>query len=140
MNTQLQLGTVRIAKNLNCYRMAIPTEAFWAEWKANKEGMRAEGVSVFKRGGSFYVAIYDGTSATQEAYDKQEQEAFAFVRSYVLSEVMAYDGLEEDSDYAYDVISAAATYEDISRASAVFEGIERLIAEAQDALFNSLLQ
>jgi hypothetical protein len=73
-NLKLNWGKYRIAKNLNYYRIAEPTEAFWEKWKADKEQFKNQGISVYKNdSGEFKV--YDWSKkekATQEEYDKQE--------------------------------------------------------------------
>jgi hypothetical protein len=62
-----------IAKNLNYFRQAEPTEAFWDLWKSNKDELKALGLSVYKPENQFFV--YDWSrkdKATQEQYDAQE--------------------------------------------------------------------
>ena len=35
--------------------LALPTDDFWKQWRANKPNMKAKGISVIKTAGQFYI-------------------------------------------------------------------------------------
>lgn len=72
-NLGIKWGVYEVAKNLNYFRRSYPTEAFWSYYREHKDELKAEGISVYKLDGTFYV--YDWSrkdKATQEEYDAQE--------------------------------------------------------------------
>jgi hypothetical protein len=72
----LKFGREFIAKNLNRYRMAEPTEDFWDFYKENKAELKAAGFSVYKHADLGFM-VYDWRKtekATQAEFDAQEKE------------------------------------------------------------------
>lgn len=72
-NLGIKWGVYEVAKNLNYFRRSYPTEAFWSYYREHKDELKAEGISVYKLDGVFYV--YDWSrkdKATQEEYGEQE--------------------------------------------------------------------
>lgn len=141
MKTQLNLGKNQIARNLNNYRMAKPTEDFWTEWNSNKEQLKSEGVSVFKRGTEFYVAIYDGTKSTQEELDKQNADNFAEVKSGLLSKIfdISEHAYEKDINEAVEIVENATSFADFDNLKYLIDGVDYMLAEVQDDIFQDLL-
>lgn len=141
MTTQLNLGKKQIARNLNNYRMACPTEEFWAEWRSNKEQLKSEGVSVFKKGSEFYVAIYDGSMSTQEELDKQNADNFAEVKSGLISRIwdISEHAYEKDIDEAIEIIESAESFADFDSLRYLIDGVNYMLAEVQDDIFQNLL-
>jgi hypothetical protein len=74
---KLEWSEQKIAKNLNYYKMAKPTEEFWTAWKTNKEELKSTGISVFKgEDGQFNVFDWScKDKATQAEYDEQQRIA-----------------------------------------------------------------
>lgn len=117
----VSFGKREIAKNLNYYRRAIPPEGFWEFYKIYKEEMKAEGFSVYKLDGKFYV--YDWTEqgkANRLDYENQElgkldklkkaaQEVFAdYMDSY-----FAFDGCESRDELEAYVRSHTDNFDEI---------------------------
>lgn len=72
-NLGIKWGVYEVAKNLNYFRRSYASEAFWTYYRGHKDELKAEGISVYKLDGTFYV--YDWSrkdKATQEEYDEQE--------------------------------------------------------------------
>lgn len=136
----LTLSHTQIARNLNTYRMARPNEAFWQEWKKNKTALKEAGVSVFKRNGKFFIALYDGNKSTQEAYDKQEAEHFAKLIGKLQVAVLGCNANDDDIDKAYDIISNAKVYSDFAGLNDLIFGSEQMITDAEDELFFELVK
>lgn len=70
----IKWGVYEVAKNLNYFRRSYASEAFWNYYREHKDELKAEGISVYKLDGEFYV--YDWSrkdKATQEEYDEQEE-------------------------------------------------------------------
>lgn len=136
----LTLSHIQIARNLNTYRMAKPTEAFWTEWKKNKTALKEAGVSVFKRNGKFFIALYDGNKSTQEEYDKQEAEHFARLIGKLQVAVLGCNADDDDIDKAYEIISTAKVYSDFAGLNDLIFGSEQMITDAEDELFFELVR
>ena len=69
----IKWGVYEVAKNLNYFRRSYASETFWNYYREHKDELKAEGISVYKLDGVFYV--YDWSrkdKATQEEYDAQE--------------------------------------------------------------------
>jgi hypothetical protein len=73
-NLDLKWSEPIIAKNLNWFRIAHPTEKFWNAWEKRKDKLKKQGLSVFKgEYGKFRVFDWSETKkATQKEYDAQE--------------------------------------------------------------------
>lgn len=136
----LTLSNVQVARNLNTYRMAKPTEAFWAEWKANKTALKEAGVSVFKRNGKFFIAVYDGNKSTQEAYDKQEAEHFARLKAKLQCVINGCNAEESDIENACEIVDKAKVYSDFAGLNDLIFGVEQLITDCEDELFYELIK
>lgn len=68
----IKWGVYEVAKNLNYFRRSYASETFWNYYREHKDELKAEGISVYKLDGVFYV--YDWSrkdKATQEEYDEQ---------------------------------------------------------------------
>jgi hypothetical protein len=57
-NLKLNWSAYKIAKNLNFYRYAEPTEQFWENWKTSKDLLKSEGISVRKEDSGKFL-VYD---------------------------------------------------------------------------------
>lgn len=136
----LTLSHIQVARNLNTYRMARPNEAFWNEWKKNKTALKEAGVSVFKRNGKFFIALYDGNKSTQEAYEQQEAEHFARLIGKLQVAVLGCNADDKDIDKAYEIISSAKVYSDFAGLNDLIFGAEQMITDAEDELFFELVR
>lgn len=136
----LTLSHIQVARNLNTYRMAKPNEAFWNEWKKNKTALKEAGVSVFKRNGKFFIALYDGNKSTQEAYEQQEAEHFARLIGKLQVAVLGCNANDDDIDKAYEIISTAKVYSDFAGLNDLIFGSEQMITDAEDELFFELVR
>lgn len=134
----LKFGRTLIARNGNNYRMACPTEDFWSLWKEHKEEIKKMGYSVFKRGGNFYIAYYDGSASGREAYEEQERENFQRVKRDLETTIWGYDGRAREKDIyeAIEIVKGAKTYSDFDSLNHLMHGVDDMIEEAQDSLFS----
>lgn len=140
MKTQLKLGKKQIARNLNNYRMAEPTEEFWAEWKENKTALKAEGVSVFKRGEDFYIAVYDGTKSTIKEYEQQQSNNFKELKRVFIGEIAGCEhAYQRDIDDAINIIERAMNYESFEPLRYLLSNLDYILAEVEDICFRHLL-
>ena len=78
-NLGIKFGRKHIAANGNFFRVAKPTEEFWAFYKENKEELKKQGYSVYKHP-EYGFCVYDWTDKTKataeqiEQYKKEEAE------------------------------------------------------------------
>ena len=107
---KLQWSKPRLAKNLNWYRKAEPTDIFW-EWyngeddnpeyrRKQKEFLKQNGVSIYKEFDKF--GLFDWNfeeSGTQEEYDKQQKEREEEVCSMLYNELLNACTKESPKDY-----------------------------------------
>lgn len=134
----LKFGEKLIAKNLNTYRMARPTEEFWTEWKSNKSKMKTDGYSVFKRGGKFFVALYDGGKATFADYVDQEKAAFAAVKKELEQYLFGFNGIAPESDLeeSIRIVRTALDRYDFEALDGLLNNWNRVVEDAENAVFD----
>lgn len=136
MKTQLQFGKQLIAKNLNNYRVARPTESFWEEWKLNKEELKKEGVSVFKKFGKFYVSLYDGSKSSQIDYDKQENHRFYRIKVLFSCNIMGQEHVsQKEIDDAVETVERAQGYYDLDMLRHFYENYDYVRSEIEEEVF-----
>lgn len=135
----LKFGSVQIARNLNTYRMARPTEEFWSAWKTDKAELKSAGYSVFKRGEEFFVALYDGGKGTATDYLNQQEANFSAVKKEIAAEILGYDGraYESDIDEALRIVDSAQTMSDFEELDGLLCNWQRVVEEAEDAVFSA---
>lgn len=128
-NLGIKWGVYEVAKNLNYFRRSYPTEAFWSYYREHKDELKAEGISVYKLDGTFYV--YDWSrkdKATKEEYDEQEAKKN---REYFNELLLA---ISENTNYEPNTIEDA---EDYIRQNA--KNPQYMLNEAREAAFNNAI-
>jgi superfamily II DNA or RNA helicase len=71
---------VNTGKGLRVLRSALPTKAFWVEWRRNKEGMRSKGYSLGRRGTDWEVLHWGiPTSAPEEPEEQAPAKTLPWV-------------------------------------------------------------
>ncbi len=128
-NLGIKWGVYEVAKNLNYFRRSYASEAFWNYYREHKDKLKAEGVSVYKLDGTFYV--YDWSrkdKATQEEYDEQEAKKN---RQYFNELLLT---ISENTSYEPTTIEEA---EDYIRQNA--KNPQYMLNEAREAAFNNAI-
>lgn len=128
-NLGIKWGVYEVAKNLNYFRRSYPTEAFWTYYREHKDELKAEGISVYKLDGTFYV--YDWSrkdKATQAEYDEQEAKKN---RRYFNELLLA---ISENTSYEPTTIEEV---EDYIRQNA--KNPQYMLNEAREAAFNNAI-
>ena len=134
----LKFGKKLIAKNLNTYRMAKPSEEFWVAWKSNKTEMKTAGYSVFKHGKEFFVALYDGGKAVFADYVDQEKATFAAVKKELEQYLLGFDGIAPESDLEESVriVRTALDRYDFEALDGLLNNWSRVVEDAENAVFD----
>ena len=137
-NMGLKFGEKLISKNLDTYRMAKPTEEFWAAWKSNKAEMKTAGYSVFKRGKKFFVALYDGGKATFADYVDQDKATFAAVKKELEQYLFGFDGIAPESDLeeSIRIVRTALDRYDFEALDGLLNNWSRVVEDAENAVFD----
>lgn len=128
-----------IAKNKNFYTMTELPDGFWNEWKSNKDEMKAQGNSPFKRAGKWYLSKFTKEKATEEQYkefNKNQLELF-----------IGFLNLEPETNEQIKVFEKVQSAETVNDAveiikvnSELFENAESSVSDALDALFEQNLE
>ena len=122
INELVKFGRKHIATNGNFFRVAKPTEEFWAFYKENKEELKKQGYSVYKHN-EYGFCVYDWTDKTKataeqiEQYKKEEAEWEAKRIKRAWEQIVAE--VEEHGAYG-ETVKDCTTWEDI------WEELERL--------------
>ena len=107
---KLKWSKPRLAKNLNRYRKAAPTEEFWSWYNGESDDpeyrkkqnafLKQNGLSIYKEYGQFGLFDWNfDEKGTQEDYDKQQKEREEEIRSKLYSELLNACTKESPRDY-----------------------------------------
>ena len=123
---KLKWSKPRLAKNLNWYRKAEPTEIFW-EWyngedndpglrKQHKEFLKRNGITIYKEYGKFGIFDWNNKEqGSQEEYDKQKEQKEKDLCPLLLEELLNACTKESPKDYeiAKEELQKCKTLEDL---------------------------
>ena len=126
-----------IAKNGNFYTMSELQDDFWADWKANKDELKAQGYSPFKKNGKWYLSKFTNEKATAEQIKEFNRDQ--------LEKFIGYLNLEPTTDEQiefFEKVQSSLTVNDaveLIKTTDLFEDAESLVTEALDNLFEANL-
>ena len=123
----IKWGVYEVAKNLNYFRRSYASETFWTYYRGHKDELKAEGISVYKLDGVFYVYDWSRTDkATQADYNEQETKKNRAYFNELLLTISEYTSWEP---------ATIEDAEDYIRQNA--KNPQYMLNEAREAAFNN---